>query len=105
MAILFMVGCSNDLATCTELPAPVASYETVAQCQADRERASAGHEGDYSRVLTTCFEVSPEMMTQDSELVWDIDGSGHLIADVEPVNDAARLASHHTVGDGTVRTN
>jgi hypothetical protein len=85
-ALLLIIGCSQDMKTCEELPAPVPVYETAGEC--DSELPVALHElgGARPRVMGLCVYVDPAMEEQDAELVWDVTADGTLVATVEPVS-------------------
>lgn len=83
-AILLIVGCSNDLTQCRELPAPVPVFETAEECAQTRPFALDELAGRKPRVLGTCVAVDPALEELDAEIVWSITPDGHLDASVEP---------------------
>jgi len=86
-ALLLIVGCSDDLSYCRELPAPAPLYQTEAECDAELETSIRGFVGQYPQILGKCVSVDPALEYVDAELVWDITGSGNLVASIEPVTD------------------
>jgi len=88
-AILLLVGCSGDLKSCTELPAPTAIYETEEECQADLKPALQGIAGKSPRTFGTCVYVDPASEEADATLVWDIRPDGTLYAAVETIDTMA----------------
>lgn len=82
-ALLLIIGCSNDLAQCKELPAPVPVYETVEECQGDLPIAIRIVTGTAQKIMAQCVEVDPALEEEDAELVWDINPDGTLSASVE----------------------
>ena len=82
-AILLLLGCSDDAASCTELPAPQVGYETEQACEADMRRALVGAGNSYPLVIAKCIPIDP-FSEGDMEIVWDITGEGELIAAVVP---------------------
>jgi hypothetical protein len=82
-ALLLIIGCSEDLAQCKELPAPIPVYETVEECQGDLPIAIRMVSGTAQKIVAQCVEVDPAMEEEDAELVWDINPDGTLHASVE----------------------
>lgn len=81
-AVLFIVGCSPDLAQCRELPAPTPIFETGEDCASEQPFALEDLAGRAPRVLGTCIAVDPAMEEEDGEIVWSIT-NGRLQASVE----------------------
>ncbi len=90
-ALLLIIGCSQDMKVCEELPAPVPVYETATECDSDLQAALRQLDRSRPRVMGVCVYVDPAMEEQDAELVWDVTAEGKLIASVEPV--ATQVAS------------
>ena len=88
-ALLLLIGCSDDLSQCRELPAPTSIFETMEDCDAVIGSTRRGFEGAQPRVFAQCVYVDPAMEEEDAELVWDITPDGRLEAEV-------------TVGNATV---
>jgi len=90
-ALLLIVGCSQDMKQCEELPSPVTVYETAVECDAELPAALRQLEGRKPRVMGTCVYVDPAMEESDAELVWDLTPQGALRAAVEaiPMNVAS----------------
>ena len=82
-ALLLIVGCSQDLARCDELPAPVPVYETTTECDAGLRDAMRQFDGARPRVMALCVGVDPALEEEDAELVWDIRPDGSLEAELE----------------------
>jgi hypothetical protein len=83
VALLLIVGCSDDLATCQELPAPVAVFETAEACEAELPVSLRSFTGQYPQVLAKCVDVDPALEEEDAELVWDVNSDGGLYAAVD----------------------
>lgn len=83
-ALLLIIGCSQDMTRCEELPAPVPLYETTEECDAQIGAAIRELSGARDRVLATCVYVDPAMEEEDAELVWDVTPDGRIVASVEP---------------------
>ncbi len=52
-ALLLIIGCSDDLGQCKELPAPVPVYETVEECESDVSGSVRLFSGDYPQVFVS----------------------------------------------------
>lgn len=85
-ALLLIVGCSQNMKQCEELPSPVTVYETAAECDAELPAALRQMTGSVPRVMGTCVYVDPAMEEEDAELVWDVTPDGALLASVEAVS-------------------
>lgn len=81
-ALLLIIGCSDDLATCKELPAPVPVFETSQECEAELPEAFRPYMDSYPQVFAKCVFVDPAMEEADAELVWDVKPDGTLFAAV-----------------------
>lgn len=81
-ALLLIIGCSNDLAECRELPAPVPVFETAEDCDIERALSIRTFADANPRIFASCVPVDPALEEQDAELVWDIQ-DGKLIASIE----------------------
>lgn len=84
-AFLLIIGCSDDLSRCSELPAPQPVFETVEDCDAELSGSFGRFASGYPQLFAKCFEVDPELAESDSELVWSISPEGDLLATVEPI--------------------
>ena len=102
-AFLLIVGCSPDLASCQEIPAPTAIYETIEDCASMRPGFAAAHEGAAPRLFVQCFEVDPLLTETDAEIVWDVTADGKLNARVEPYSDEEVLIASNR-GGGEAQT-
>lgn len=85
-ALLLIVGCSQDMKQCEELPSPVTVYETAGECDAELLAALRQLGGRKPRVMGTCVYVDPAMEEVDAELVWDVTPEGTLRASVEAIS-------------------
>ncbi|WP_047147353.1 hypothetical protein [Aquamicrobium sp. LC103] len=102
-ALLLIIGCSEDLTQCKELPAPVPVFESSEQCDAAQTDAFRAFTRDYTQLFAKCVEVDSALEEMDAEIVWDITEAGDLVVSVEPVGDsrivvASEKATAETTG-------
>lgn len=79
-AVLFIVGCSPDLAQCHELPAPAPIFETAQDCASEQPFALEDMAGRAPRVLATCIAVDPADEEENGEIDWTVTPAGGLTA-------------------------
>ncbi|MBP0438151.1 hypothetical protein [Tianweitania sediminis] len=82
-AVLLLIGCSDDMAHCQELPAPTAIFESAEECDAEVNPALLDLSGRFPQVMAKCVAVDPAMEEEDAELVWNLQPDGTLYAAVE----------------------
>src|SRR5687767_3910162 len=58
-ALLLIIGCSDDLGQCRELPPPVSVYETTEECEGDLQRSISLFTTKHPQVFGQCVEVDP----------------------------------------------
>ena len=97
-ALLLIIGCSDDLSQCTELPAPVPVYEAVEDCNRELPDSLGGFTGQYGQLFARCVQVDPALEEEDAELTWDVHPDGTLVASIEivPANVMVASNSHHS---------
>lgn len=95
-ALLLIVGCSQDMSHCDELPAPVPIFETSAECDAELARSLRELSSQRPRVMGTCVFVDPAMEEEDAELVWDVTRDGRIVATIERAGMTVAGLSHST---------
>lgn len=82
-AILLLIGCSDDMLVCRELPAPAPAYETVEECEQQIEASMISFTDRFPQVLGQCVQVDPALEGTDAELVWSIAADGTFLASIE----------------------
>jgi len=100
-ALLLIIGCSDDLSQCAELPAPVPLYEAVEDCNRELPGSLGGFSGQYGQLFARCVQVDPALEEEDAELTWDVRPDGTLVATIEivPANVMVASNSHHSQDD------
>ena len=88
-ALLLIIACSE--AECRELPAPIPVFETLEECETERQPALSVYATRHPQVFAKCVEVDPPMEEEDAELVWDVAPDGTLEASIEA--SSVRVAS------------
>jgi hypothetical protein len=82
-ALLLIIGCSDDLSQCHELPAPVSVYEAAEDCNQSLPDSLGAFTGQYGRIFARCVPVDPALEEEDAELTWDVRPDGTLVASVD----------------------
>ena len=82
-ALLLLVGCSDDMMQCRELPAQTAVYETVEECDAALGPAISLFVTKHPQVYGQCVDVDPAIEDENVDLVWDVKPNGTLVAMIE----------------------
>ena len=82
-ALLLIIGCSDDLSQCRELPAPTPVYETKEECDEELPSSLGAFTGQFEQLFAQCLPVDPAIDEEDTELVWEVHPDGTLIASVE----------------------
>jgi hypothetical protein len=92
-AILLIIGCSDDLGTCRQVPVAEPVHASVMECEARLPDAMADQIGDFPQILAQCL---PANDPQAVRVEWNVSPEGHLLASVETkpeylaqLNDAA----------------
>jgi hypothetical protein len=81
-AVLLIVGCSNSLEQCRELPAPVTVFETLAQCAVERPRAVGKFGRAHPRIFSRCLMVDPALEGDYNEIQWSVRADGTFEASI-----------------------
>lgn len=99
-ALLLIIGCSQDLADCRELPAPMpVVFETAEECDAVLPSVAGRIASGDARLFARCVEVDPALEEMDAELVWDVTDEKGLVASVELLEAPAPAAETHLAWD------
>ncbi len=81
-ALLLIIGCSDDLSQCRELPAPVPLFETTEECENELPAGLNSFAGQHPQIFAKCVAVDPALEEEDAELVWDVKSDGTLVASI-----------------------
>jgi hypothetical protein len=85
-ALLLIIGCSDDLTQCRELPAPVPLFETTEECDVELPIGLRSVKGQRPRIFAECVFVDPALEEEDAELVWEVTPNGKLEASITTSN-------------------
>ncbi|WP_353644446.1 hypothetical protein [Mesorhizobium sp. WSM2239] len=85
-ALLLVIGCSQDLQQCQELPAPVPLYETVEECETEVAPTLSVLTGQRPKIFAKCVTVDPALAEEDVVLEWDVLPDGTLYASLDAPN-------------------
>jgi hypothetical protein len=102
-ALLLIIGCSDDLSQCRELPAPVPLYEAAEDCDGALPNSLSAFEGQYGRLFARCVPVDPALEEEDAELTWDVRADGTLVASVDAGSADVVVASNSQHGQNEYR--
>jgi len=83
-AILLIVGCSEDLASCQQVPAPVPIYASAEECEASLPDAVGSQIDGFPQILAKCVTTE---QPQGTRLRWNVSTEGHLFASAKSVSD------------------
>lgn len=82
-AVLLVIGCSNTMTECRELPVSVSVFETAQECTAARPFALHDVQGQAPRTIARCLSVDPALEDDYDQIVWNVRPDGTLDASVE----------------------
>jgi hypothetical protein len=82
-ALLLVIGCSNNMTECRELPVPVSVFETAAECTAERPFAMGDVQRQAQHVVAQCLAVDPALEDDYDQIVWNVRPDGTLVASLE----------------------
>ncbi|RWK54699.1 hypothetical protein [Mesorhizobium sp.] len=92
-AVLLVIGCSNTMTECRELPVSVSVFETAQECTAARPFALHDVQGQAPRIIAKCLSVDPALEDDYDRIVWNPDGTLDAsveISDLEVASNGAR---------------
>ena len=95
-ALLLVIGCSDDLSQCQELPAPVPIFETAEECETELPRSIRVFTGSHPQIFAQCIPVDPAMEEEDAELTWEVKPDGTLVASIGVPDVTVATNSHRT---------
>jgi hypothetical protein len=81
-ALLLIIGCSDDLSQCRELPAPVPVFETTEECENELPASLRSFAGQHPQIFAKCVAVDPALEEEDAVLAWDVKSDGTLVASI-----------------------
>ena len=82
-ALLLVIGCSNTMTECRELPVPVSVFETFEQCTAERPFALEDIRGRAPHVVGECLAVDPALEDDYDQIAWIVRPDGSLDASLQ----------------------
>ena len=82
-ALLLIVGCSNGLEQCHELPTSVSVFETMQECASRRPVAVAELRHSQQRIFSRCLAVDPALEDDYDWISWHVRDDGTFDASVE----------------------
>ena len=82
-AILLLIGCSDDMLVCREMPVPTPVYETIEECESEIEASMISASDRFPQILGQCISIDPALEETDAELVWSIAADGTFLASFE----------------------
>jgi hypothetical protein len=81
-AVLLIIGCSDGLIQCRELPAPTSIYEAKEDCDRELPYSLGAFTGQVEQLYAQCIPVDPAVEEDDAELFWEVHPDGTLVASV-----------------------
>jgi len=82
-ALLLVIGCSNTMTECREMPVPVSVFETFEACVAERPFALGDLQGQARHVVGACLAVDPALEEDYDRIAWNVRPDGTLDAALE----------------------
>jgi len=98
-ALLLLIGCTDDLSQCRELPAPATFYATKADCDRALPSSLGAFTGQFEQLYAQCIPVDAALERQ-AKLIWKVLPDGTLIASSEPVDVTVASNSQPRAEDG-----
>jgi len=82
-ALLLVIGCSNTMTECRELPVPVSVFATAEQCIAERPFALGDVQGQAPHIVGQCLSVDPALEDDYDQIAWNVRPDGTLEASLQ----------------------
>lgn len=95
-ALLLVIGCSNTMVECRELPVPVSVFASADQCVAERPFAMGDVQGQAQRIVAKCLPVDAALEDDYDQIVWAVRPDGTL--------DASLAVSSMVMASNTIRS-
>jgi hypothetical protein len=96
-ALLLVIGCSNTMTDCREMPVPVSVFETFEACIAERPFALGDLHGRAGHVVGECLAVDPALEDDYDRIAWTVRPDGTLDAALEV---SGTLVASNATGPG-----
>src|SRR5262245_21209610 len=84
-ALLLLIGCTDDLSQCRELPVPTIFYATKADCDRALPSSLGAFTGQFEHLYAQCVPVD-QSLEREARLVWKILPDSTLIASAQPTD-------------------
>jgi hypothetical protein len=97
-ALLLLIGCSDDLWQCRELPAPTTFYQTKADCDRALPSSLGAFTGQFEQLYAQCIPVDAALERQ-AKLIWKVLPDSTLVASSEPAGVVVASNSQPTQQD------
>ncbi|MEX6506275.1 hypothetical protein [Jiella sp. M17.18] len=82
-AFMLLVGCTGDLSVCKEIPVPVPTYQSVADCESNLSLQIRLSGTSDNKVFGACKPVTADEFQQSASLDWSVSRSGQLSIDFQ----------------------
>lgn len=86
VALLLVIGCSNNMTECRELSVPVSVFETSEACTAERPFAMGDVQGQAEHIVARCLPVDPALEDDYDQIAWTVRPDGSLDASLQISN-------------------
>lgn len=101
-AVMLIVGCNADAATCTEVPVPSVFYSSVAECRAELPMQMRFSASQDDRLFGACEAFDEALLDQSATIEWTVNRAGELRIEVK-VEDVPPVASSPLVAETLTR--
>jgi hypothetical protein len=97
-ALLLLIGCSDDLSQCRELPAPTIYYDTKQDCDRALPSSLGAFTGQFEQLYAQCIPIDPALQ-KNARSIWKVYPDGTLIASARARDVIVASISQSTEGD------